>query len=50
VLGAVFRVWTLVLWKRRPLLPTMPLFRFSIVYIAALFVGMVVDAMARGRP
>jgi protoheme IX farnesyltransferase len=50
VLGAVFLVWTLVLWKRRPLLPTMPLFRFSILYIAALFVGMVVDAMARGRP
>jgi protoheme IX farnesyltransferase len=51
VLGAVFLGWTLVLWKRRPLLPTMPLFRFSIVYIAALFVGMVVDAMARGgRP
>jgi protoheme IX farnesyltransferase len=51
VLGAVFLVWTLVLWKRRPVLPTMPLFRFSIVYIAALFVGMVVDAMARGsRP
>jgi protoheme IX farnesyltransferase len=50
VLGAVFLTWTLVLWKRRPMLPTMPLFRFSIVYIAALFVGMVVDAMARGRP
>ncbi len=48
VLGAVFLLWTLVLWKRRPLLPTMPLFRFSIVYIAALFVGMVVDAIAKG--
>ncbi|MBA3709551.1 MAG: protoheme IX farnesyltransferase [Planctomycetes bacterium] len=44
VLGAVFIAWTLVLWCRRPLLPTMPLFRFSIVYIAALFLGMVVDA------
>ena len=51
VLGAVFLAWTLVLWKHRPVLPTMPLFRFSIVYIAALFLGMVVDAMARGgRP
>ncbi|MBA2480887.1 MAG: protoheme IX farnesyltransferase [Planctomycetes bacterium] len=44
VLGAVFITWTLVLWCRRPMLPTMPLFRFSIVYIAALFTGMVVDA------
>jgi heme O synthase-like polyprenyltransferase len=51
VLGSVFLVWTLILWKRRPIMPTMPLFRFSIVYIAALFLGMVVDAMSRGgRP
>ncbi len=47
VLGAVFLVWTALLWKRRPVMPTMPLFRFSILYIAALFVGMVVDAMTR---
>jgi protoheme IX farnesyltransferase len=44
VLGAVFIAWTAVLWRRRPLLPTMPLFRFSIVYIGALFLGLVVDA------
>lgn len=49
VLGAVFLVWTLILWKHRPVMPTMPLFRFSIVYIAALFLGMVVDAMAKGE-
>ena len=44
VLGAVFLVWTAVLWMRRPVLPTMPLFRFSILYIGALFLGLVVDA------
>jgi heme o synthase len=46
VLGAVFLLWTALLWRRRPMLPTMPLFRFSIVYIAALFLGMVVDALS----
>jgi protoheme IX farnesyltransferase len=45
VLGAVFLGWTAVLWKLRPVMPTMPLFRFSIIYIGALFVGMVVDAL-----
>jgi protoheme IX farnesyltransferase len=48
VLGAVFLVWTAVLWKCRPVMPTMPLFRFSIIYIGALFIGMVVDAMTSG--
>ncbi len=47
VLGAVFLVWTAALWKRRPVMPTMPLFRFSIVYIGALFLGMVLDAITR---
>jgi protoheme IX farnesyltransferase len=51
VLGGVFLVWSAVLWRRRPMPPTMPLFRFSIVYIAALFVGMVVDAFhSHGSP
>ncbi len=45
VLGAVFLVWTALLWRHRPIMPTMPLFRFSIVYIAALFIGMVCDAL-----
>jgi protoheme IX farnesyltransferase len=49
LLGAVFLLWTWRLWRHRPLLPTMPLFRFSIVYIAALFAALVVDA-ARSRP
>lgn len=46
VLGAVFLGWTVLLWKRRPLIPTMPLFRFSIVYIGVLFLAMVVDAIS----
>ncbi|MCK6487864.1 MAG: heme o synthase [Planctomycetes bacterium] len=49
LLGAVFLLWTWRLWRHRPLMATMPLFRFSIVYIAALFAALVVDA-ARSRP
>ncbi|MBA3685171.1 MAG: protoheme IX farnesyltransferase [Planctomycetes bacterium] len=49
VLGAVFLAWTAVLWKRRPVMPTMPLFRFSIVYIGALFLGMVLDAITHAQ-
>jgi protoheme IX farnesyltransferase len=50
VLGAVFLVWTAILWRHRPVMPTMPLFRFSIIYIAALFIGMVCDALSHGVP
>jgi heme o synthase len=46
LLGAVFLLWTALLWKRRPVMPTMPLFRFSIIYIGALFLGFVLDAFA----
>ena len=45
-LGVVFLVWAALLWKRRPVMPTMPLFRFSIVYIGALFLGLVLDAIS----
>jgi protoheme IX farnesyltransferase len=45
VLGAVFLGWAALLWKRRPVMPTMPLFRFSIIYIGALFLAMVLDAV-----
>ncbi|MBA3700874.1 MAG: protoheme IX farnesyltransferase [Planctomycetes bacterium] len=48
VLGGVFLVWTAILWRHRPVMPTMPLFRFSIIYIAALFIGMVCDALSHG--
>ena len=44
VLGAVFLVWTFILWRRRPVMATMPLFRFSILYIGVLFLAMVLDA------
>ena len=45
-LGAVFLIWSLLLWKRRPVMPTMPLFRFSIIYIGALFLALVLDAIS----
>ena len=44
VLGLVFLIWSWLLWQRRPVMATMPLFRFSIVYISALFIGLIVDA------
>jgi len=44
VLGAVFLSWSWLLWQRRPVMATMPLFRFSIVYISALFLGLIVDS------
>ena len=50
VLGLVFLVWTAILWKRRPVVPTMPLFRFTIVYIGALFLGLVLDRLVAGVP
>ena len=51
VLGAVFLIWAWLLWRRRPVMETMPLFRFSIIYIGALFVGMIVDSFHGGaRP
>lgn len=49
-LGAVFLVWSWLLWKRRPVMPTMPLFRFSIIYIGALFVGLIVDSARVAAP
>ena len=48
ILGAVFLVWSWVVWRRRPVPQTMPLFRFSIIYIALLFVGLIIDGL-RGR-
>lgn len=49
VLGAVFLGWSWLLWKRRPVMATMPLFRFSILYIGALFLGLIVDSFRVGR-
>ena len=50
VLGAVFLGWSWLLWQRRPVMATMPLFRFSIVYISALFLGLIVDSFRAGQP
>ncbi len=46
VLGGVFLAWSWILWRRRPILPTMPLFRFSIVYVSVLFLALIIDASA----
>jgi protoheme IX farnesyltransferase len=46
VLGAVFLGWSWLLWRRRPVMATMPLFRFSIVYISALFLAVILDSWA----
>ncbi|MHC5067353.1 MAG: heme o synthase [Planctomycetota bacterium] len=42
--GAIFlrRAW--VIWRRRPMPNTMPLFHYSLLYIGALFLGVIVDA------
>jgi len=50
VLGGVFLAWSWVLWRRRPILPTMPLFRFSIVYVSVLFLALIIDAAAVHHP
>lgn len=50
VLGAVFLGWSWLLWQRRPVMATMPLFRFSILYISALFLGLIVDSFRSGQP
>lgn len=50
VLGGVFLAWSWVLWRRRPVLPTMPLFRFSIVYVSVLFLALIVDSVLPMRP
>jgi len=48
--GIVFLVWTWRLWRSRPVMPTMPLFTYTLLYIGSLFLGLVLDAhwAARG--
>lgn len=46
--GAVFLGWTWRLWRTRPLIPTMPIFAYSLLYIAALFGGLVIDVWIQG--
>ncbi|MCS6970934.1 MAG: heme o synthase [Planctomycetota bacterium] len=44
VLGAVFLGWCVFIHVRRPVPPTMPLFRFTIAHLALLFLALIVDA------
>ena len=51
VLGAVFLVWCVLVHVRRPVPPTMPLFRFTIIHLALLFLALIVDSFIFGsRP
>ncbi|TVR08958.1 MAG: protoheme IX farnesyltransferase [Planctomycetota bacterium] len=43
--GLIFLAWTWRLWKHRPVIPTMPLFTYTLLYISALFAGLVADAL-----
>ncbi|MDA3959232.1 MAG: heme o synthase [Planctomycetota bacterium] len=45
VFGAVFTWWAWRIWRERPILNTMPLFHFSILYIGLLFTGVICDAL-----
>ncbi len=47
-LGGVFLGWCVRIHRRRPVPPTMPLFRFTILHLALLFLALIVDAFAFG--
>lgn len=47
-LGAVFLAWCVVVHVRRPVPPTMPLFRFTIAHLALLFLALIADAFVFG--
>jgi protoheme IX farnesyltransferase len=48
VLGAVFLAWCVRIHRRRPVPQTMPLFRFTILHLALLFLALIIDAFAFG--
>jgi len=48
LLGAVFLVWCVLVHVRRPVPPTMPLFRFTIIHLSLLFLALIVDAFVFG--
>lgn len=50
VLGAVFLGWCVLVDVRRPVPPTMPLFRFTIAHLALLFLALIVDSFVFGAP
>ncbi|MFW5845066.1 MAG: heme o synthase [Planctomycetota bacterium] len=48
VLGGIFLVWTWRLWRRRPVMPTMPLFRYTLLYIGVVFLAIAIDGLSKG--
>jgi heme o synthase len=48
VLGAVFLAWCVLVHVRRPVPPTMPLFRFTILHLALLFLAIILDSFLFG--
>lgn len=48
LLGAVFLVWCVLVHVRRPVPQTMPLFRFTIIHLALLFLALIVDSFVFG--
>lgn len=50
VLGAIFLAWCVLVHVRRPVPPTMPLFRFTIIHLALLFCALIADAFVFGGP
>jgi heme o synthase len=47
-LGGVFLAWCVLVHVRRPVPPTMPLFRFTIIHLALLFLALIVDSFVFG--
>jgi protoheme IX farnesyltransferase len=50
LLGAVFLLRTWRLWRHRPVLPTMPLFRYTLLYIGVVFLAVAIDGFWGGTP
>lgn len=49
ILGGIFLGWCWLVHRRRPVPQTMPLFRFTILHLALLFLALIIDAFAFGR-
>lgn len=48
ILGAIFLIWCVLIHVRRPVPQTMPLFRFTIIHLALLFLALIVDSFVFG--
>ncbi len=44
ILGSIFLVWCILIHVRRPVPQTMPLFRFTILHLALLFLALIADS------